>query len=111
MRVLACLSLVLVTAAAAVAAAAEEHVTVQTDKGPLRGARKDGEGEERGRHYYAFTGIRYAQTPTGKLRFKASGFFWGGGEGGDEGRGVNTQISTSIKIRYKSLPKSQKFSK
>ena len=50
---------------------AVEEVTVKTDKGTVKGIRED---VEMGQYYYAFKGIRYAAPPTGKLRFKVSGF-------------------------------------
>ena len=48
-------------------------VVVKTEKGSMKGARKD---LEHGKHYFAFTGIRYAQAPTGKLRFKVGWIAW-----------------------------------
>merc|ERR1711963_1327638 len=45
-----------------------EEVSVKTDKGSVKGIRQD---HDFGQYYYSFRGIRYAQTPTGKLRFKA----------------------------------------
>ena len=44
-----------------------EEVSVKTDKGSIKGIRQD---HDFGQYYYSFRGIRYAQTPTGKLRFK-----------------------------------------
>ena len=44
-----------------------EEVSVKTDKGSVKGIRQD---HDFGQYYYSFRGIRYAQTPTGKLRFK-----------------------------------------
>ncbi len=46
-----------------------EDVSVRTEKGSVRGMRED---HDRGQYYYAFKGIRYAQAPTGKLRFRVS---------------------------------------
>ena len=48
-----------------------EDVTIKTDKGTVKGIRED---HEKGQYYYAFKGIRYAQPPTGKLRFKVNSF-------------------------------------
>ena len=44
-----------------------EEMTVKTEKGTVRGIRVD---HDFGQYYYSFRGIRYAQAPTGKLRFK-----------------------------------------
>lgn len=44
-----------------------EDVVLKTEKGNVRGKRMDGDF---GQYYYSFRGIRYAQAPTGKLRFK-----------------------------------------
>ncbi len=52
---------------ALLSAVAAEDVTVKTDKGVVKGLRED---HEHGQYYYAFKGVRYAQPPTGKLRFK-----------------------------------------
>lgn len=50
-----------------VASSLAEDVTVTTEKGSVKGVRED---HDQGQYYYAFKGIRYAQPPTGKLRFK-----------------------------------------
>ena len=44
-----------------------EDIVLKTQKGNVRGKRVDA---EMGAYYYSFRGIRYAQAPTGKLRFK-----------------------------------------
>jgi len=44
-----------------------EDIVLKTQKGNVRGKRVDG---DTGNYYYSFRGIRYAQAPTGKLRFK-----------------------------------------
>ena len=44
-----------------------EEMTVKTEKGTVKGIRVD---HDFGQYYYSFRGIRYAQAPTGKLRFK-----------------------------------------
>ena len=44
-----------------------EDITVKTDKGAVKGVRID---HDFGQYYYSFRGIRYAQAPVGKLRFK-----------------------------------------
>ena len=62
MRVFAALFVALVSSSLA------EDVTVKVEKGTVKGVRED--GEESGKYYYAFRGVRYAQPPTGKLRFK-----------------------------------------
>ncbi len=53
--------------AACLAVTSCEDVKVKTDKGAVKGVRED---HDEGQYYYAFKGIRYAQPPTGKLRFK-----------------------------------------
>ena len=44
-----------------------EEVVVRTGKGDVRGIRVD---SDKGFYYYSFRGVKYAQPPTGKLRFK-----------------------------------------
>ena len=51
----------------AIASAIAEEITVKTDKGAVKGVRVD---HDFGQYYYSFRGIRYAQAPVGKLRFK-----------------------------------------
>ena len=46
---------------------AVEEVVVRTGKGDVRGIRVD---SDKGFYYYSFRGVRYAQPPTGKLRFQ-----------------------------------------
>ena len=52
-----------------------EDIVLKTQKGNVRGKRVDA---EMGAYYYSFRGIRYAQAPTGKLRFKVRSkwFYW-----------------------------------
>ena len=45
----------------------KKNIVLKTQKGNVRGKRVDA---EMGAYYYSFRGIRYAQAPTGKLRFK-----------------------------------------
>jgi carboxylesterase type B len=58
------LGLVLLASVAALA----EDISVKMDKGTVKGIRVD---HDMGQYYYSFRGVRYAQAPTGKLRFKA----------------------------------------
>ena len=53
-----------------------EDIVLKTQKGNVRGKRVDA---EMGAYYYSFRGIRYAQAPTGKLRFKVRSkwLYWG----------------------------------
>ena len=44
-----------------------EDIVLKIQKGNIRGKRVDG---DTGQYYYSFRGIRYAQPPTEKLRFK-----------------------------------------
>ena len=46
---------------------AVEEVVVRTGKGDVRGIRVD---SDKGFYYYSFRGVKYAQPPTGKLRFQ-----------------------------------------
>ena len=46
-----------------------EEMKVKTDKGTVKGVRVD---HDFGQYYYSFRGVRYAQAPVGKLRFKVS---------------------------------------
>jgi carboxylesterase 2 len=48
--------------------ACAEEITVNGDKGAIKGVRID---HDFGQYFYAFRGIRYAKAPVGKLRFKA----------------------------------------
>ena len=64
------MKLVLAVIAWAALAMAEE-MTVKVEKGNVKGVRID---HDFGQYYYSFRGIRYAQAPTGKLRFKVSTF-------------------------------------
>ena len=51
----------------AISATIAEEITVKTNKGAVKGVRID---HDFGQYYYSFRGIRYAQAPVGKLRFK-----------------------------------------
>jgi len=51
----------------AITLALAEEITVKTDKGSVKGVRVD---HDFGQYYYSFRGLRYAQAPVGKLRFK-----------------------------------------
>jgi hypothetical protein len=59
------LGLVLLASVAALA----EDISVKMDKGTVKGIRVD---HDMGQYYYSFRGVRYAQAPTGKLRFKVN---------------------------------------
>ena len=50
-----------------------EDIVLKTEKGNVRGKRMDGDF---GQYYYSFRGIRYAQAPTGKLRFKVKKYLF-----------------------------------
>ena len=66
------MKLVLAVIAWATLALAEE-MTVKVEKGNVKGVRID---HDFGQYYYSFRGIRYAQAPTGKLRFKVGTDFF-----------------------------------
>ena len=51
----------------AISATIAEDITVKINKGAVKGVRID---HDFGQYYYSFRGIRYAQAPVGKLRFK-----------------------------------------
>jgi len=59
--------LALALACLAISATIAEEITVKTNKGAVKGVRID---HDFGQYYYSFRGIRYAQAPVGKLRFK-----------------------------------------
>lgn len=48
-----------------------EDIVLKIQKGNVRGKRVDG---DLGQYYYSFRGMRYAQAPTEKLRFKVGIF-------------------------------------
>ena len=53
----------------AITLALAEEISVKTDKGSVKGVRVD---HDFGQYYYSFRGLRYAQAPVGKLRFKVN---------------------------------------
>jgi hypothetical protein len=55
------------------AAADDDGVVVKTEKGSIKGARKEFDNREK--FYFQFLGIRYAKAPTGPLRFMVRHFF------------------------------------
>ena len=52
--------------------ASGEDVTVKTDKGTIKGARKDVDNGKQ--FFYEFKGIKYAKAPIGPLRFAVINF-------------------------------------